>query len=181
MKDNGGFPEPTFGEALVSVRVLPVMAGSGGASCWPWVAPESPNSLGLAALWGNCWPSASAPASLAAAASPAASGRKPWAGPLTVLRALDFEAALAAEPGLRAPVPDVEPTVRAELAPDVRAEAEPDVGTPGFELGRVFEDAPARTGMPDPRGSTAGDLREEPDADFRLAICLPFRAGYCLY
>jgi hypothetical protein len=106
-------------EAFVSVKVLLVITVSAGTSCCPGTVPESPNSLGLTALNGNCWPTASAPASFAADASPAGSGLNPPEGPLTVLRALDFEAASACEPG-----PSLSADAADRAAPSQRAGSE---------------------------------------------------------
>jgi len=66
-----GLPLPTFGEAFVSVSVLPETRGCGGSTVWPaaGVRAASPNSLGLAALKGNCDATSSVAASFAVAAS----------------------------------------------------------------------------------------------------------------
>ena len=87
-----GLPLPTFGEAFVSVSVLPETRGCGGSTVWPaaGVRAASPNSLGLAALKGNCDATSSVAASFAVAASWMAD--TPDDGPLTVDRALEAPA-----------------------------------------------------------------------------------------
>ena len=88
---------PAFSDSLLSVSVLPVAAGSDGALATPsgGTRARSPCSASLLALNGMCAASACVAAILATCASPAA--RRPAKsacdGPLTVERALVFEAA----------------------------------------------------------------------------------------
>src|ERR1700738_3032649 len=51
LKLNGGLPEPTLGDGLVSVSVLASTLGSGGSTLWPTAGdrPLPGNSEGLAA------------------------------------------------------------------------------------------------------------------------------------
>jgi hypothetical protein len=82
-----GSPEPSLGEALVSLKVLALTACSGACNAVPVAATGgSPNSEGLAALKGNLAARASVPTSFAVAASLAAAVPGRFAGPLTVLR-----------------------------------------------------------------------------------------------
>src|SRR3977135_4518373 len=54
LKLSWGVPEPTFGDGVISVSVLPASRGSGGSTHWPvagdWPSPV--NSEGFAALNG---------------------------------------------------------------------------------------------------------------------------------
>src|SRR4030088_1958210 len=62
LKLSGGVPEPTFGDGLVSVSVLPATRGSGGSTLWPTAGESPESSEGFAALNGNAAASASVPA-----------------------------------------------------------------------------------------------------------------------
>src|SRR6186713_3518611 len=92
----GGAPDPTFGDGLPSVSVLPPVAGSRGAVCAPGfgsrdAAPYSSFLLGLAGI-----AAASSPVSaiLRVAASPESNGAFAE-GPLAVERTVDFAGPLA--------------------------------------------------------------------------------------
>src|SRR3984885_6243436 len=83
-----GLPEPSLGDALLSLSVLPLTAGSDGLNELPVAATGgAPNSDGLAALKGNFAARASVPASFAVAASFTAVVFGRCDGLLTVLRA----------------------------------------------------------------------------------------------
>ena len=87
-----GLPSPTLADAELSVRVLPVTAGSEGATACPVAGcfAALPNSEGLAALNGIASAIFCVPAILAAAASEIAEDGAGRAGPLTVDRPVDF-------------------------------------------------------------------------------------------
>ena len=82
-------PNPTLGEALISLRVLAPHHRVGGSTACPAAgrAPHRQTRIGFAALKGNAAASSSAPAIFAVNAS-SADERRPFAlGPLTVERA----------------------------------------------------------------------------------------------
>ena len=92
-----GLPLPTFSDAFVSVSVLPVTIGCGGSTLCPvgGCIAASPNSPGLAALYGIELASVSVPAIFAVAASVISAADPLCEGPLIVDRAVDFAAVVA--------------------------------------------------------------------------------------
>src|SRR5689334_1977353 len=83
LKPCGGAPEPAFGEALCSVSVLELTAGSVDCALAP-VAAESENSDVFAALNGNCPATPSTALSFCATAAAAASSEGCALAPPTV-------------------------------------------------------------------------------------------------
>jgi hypothetical protein len=82
----GGFPDPTLGDALTSVSVLPKTMGRGGSTAWPVAGSfaASANSDAFAAFEEKAAATVSAPNSFAVAASICAAGVDRLAGQLTV-------------------------------------------------------------------------------------------------